>query len=227
MFLVNGPGNAFPCSTVDLVYKLIFRGLRTLDLRHVCRFALVFAAQMLVLEYEGQHAMLTTMLRFLLFKYLALHVIATLGLSFESLFVCREDLEAEPTLEQEMLSSSESGSSGIFYVLSPQIDADRLIRRVNWQVIHLINQITLCRAKIIDELIEEKVVEPARQQAPPPKAELKQRFLRIEGLKQRRLCDGLAKVSSQQARQEVLHGYGGVSLLSAWTVGANFLASNN
>ena len=86
MFLVNKPGMSFHPALIDLIYKLIFSGLRSLDFSKVSYFALVFASQTVVLEYYKEFPLLEEMLSFLLYQFLVYYNIHCLQFDFETLF---------------------------------------------------------------------------------------------------------------------------------------------
>lgn len=86
MYMVNNQGENFHYKVIDLIYKLIFFGLRNLDFSQVSYFALVFASQMLVLEYYNEYKMLEKMIIFLLYKFLVYYVANSLDLDFDMLF---------------------------------------------------------------------------------------------------------------------------------------------
>lgn len=86
MYMVNESGMSFHYKVIDLIYKLIFYGLRNLDFSQISYFALVFSSQMLVLEYYNEFKMLEKMIIFLLYKFLVFYVIHSLDLDFDMLF---------------------------------------------------------------------------------------------------------------------------------------------
>lgn len=220
MFLVNAPGMTFHNKIVDLIYKLIFRGLKTLDFRHMSYFALVFAAQMLVLEYYSEHAMLQQMLDFFLHRFLVLYAIESLGARFESLFVSREAPD-ENFFQGNSPDASQSRSGRIFFSLNPKVDIERVLWKLNASVIDLINQVIFCRTKIVEELIKVKVADRVQEPKPPSKEELKKRFFRIEDLKERKLMDLLLMVRKKTAAGDDLVLYNSLSQLRNFLVGGD------
>lgn len=217
MFLVHPPGLTFHNKVVDLIYKLIFRGLKTLAFRGVSYFALVFASQMLVLEYYAEHAMVQKMLDFLLHRFLVLHAVAFLDADFEALFASRE----LPRDENRFAGNAPRAAPSVGFELNPSLDVRGAVRSVNLRVVDLLNQISFCRAKVIDELIKVKVVDRARESGAPPKAELKKRFFRIEELKERCLVDLLLLARKQTKPGQGLRLYNNLGSLRNFLVGEN------
>ena len=86
MFTFLGAGKEFHSRIVDLIYKLMFFGLRTIDFSKVSYFSLVFAANMLVFEYYQEHNLLAKMMECLLYKILVNKAVIDLNVSFEDLF---------------------------------------------------------------------------------------------------------------------------------------------
>lgn len=72
---------------VDLVYKLILFGLKSIDFSKISYFSLVFAAQMLVLEYYSEFECLGPMLSFFLYQFIVFSLVHVLKLDFDLLFV--------------------------------------------------------------------------------------------------------------------------------------------
>lgn len=199
MFLVNDSGMTFHNKIVDLIYKLIFCGLKTLSFEHVSYFALVFASQMLVLEYYNEHSMLQKMLDFFLHKFLVFHVISSLNLDFESLFSSREVSEKENFFQGNSSQSKSNRSPKIAFELQNNVNLDVVLTKITLEIVTLINQISFCRTKVVDELIKVKVVDRAQERNPPNKQELKKRFFKIEELRDRKLLKllGLIKEKTQ------------------------------
>lgn len=211
MLLVEPPGNAFPPRVVDLVYKLIFHGLETLDSRRVGPFALVFAAQMVVLEYLGELPMLRKMLRFLLFRFLGFHVLSELELDFEALFETRETAPGKGPFEADV--PGQAGSPSVSFALNPKLNIEALLRDVNLQLASLLGQLSLCRANACEELVKVEVADPALEKPSPPKAELKRRFFRIEELRSREVLETLLLVPRRRVVRENLRVYNKSALL--------------
>lgn len=85
MNLVKPQG--FHPQIVDLIYKLILFGLKSIDCSKISYFSLVFSAQMLVLEYYSEFECLGPMLSFFLYQFAAFYLVHILKLDFDLLFV--------------------------------------------------------------------------------------------------------------------------------------------
>lgn len=206
MFLVNERGMTFHDKIIDLVYKLMFHGLKTIHFDHVSYFALVFAAQMLVLEYYNEHAMLAKMLSFFFDRFLLFYVVSAFDLSFESLF--------------ESDQSEAAGAPSISYRLRADLDLEVILTSVNYRVVDLINQVSFCRFRIIKHLMKLKVEERISQSNPPSKEELKKRFFKIEELGERSLFSLLMMMhSKREAPAAGLEAYNNMSLFKNYLVG--------
>lgn len=182
MNLVHPPGMAFHNQIVDLIYKLIFFGLKTLDFSHIPYFALVFAAQSLVLEYYNEHVKLQKMLEFLLYRFLVFFVIENMGLEFDTLFEASQ-LQNENSFN--LNNQIKSSSISTVFILRSHINLELLLSKINQHTSKVLNQICFCRAKISDELLKMKVMDRMRSQTSVQKEELKKRFLKIEELRER------------------------------------------
>ena len=203
MFLVNEPNMTFHAKIIDLIYKLVFFGLKKIDFSHISYFALVFASQMLVLEYYNEHLMLERMLSFFFYRFLLFHVVGSFGLSFESLF------ETRP-----------GPGEAIAYCLRPEVDVRATLQSVNLRVAGLVNQVSFCRSKSMEELMKLKVVERIHQSNPPSKDELKKRFFKIEELDDRNLFGLLMLMhKNNKADHPALLPYNNTSLLKNYLIG--------
>ena len=85
MYMIKPEG--FHPQIIDLIYKLMLYGLRTIDFNKISYFSLVFSAQMMVLEYYSEFECLGPMLSFFLYQYLTFYLIHILKLDFDLLFV--------------------------------------------------------------------------------------------------------------------------------------------
>lgn len=212
MFLVNHKNMTFHDKIIDLVYKLMFYGLKNIDFSYVSYFSLVFASQMLVLEYYNEHTMLGTMLSFFFYKFLVFYVIQTFDLTFETLF------------ESQQVSDifSEDENDRISYCFKRDLKIEKILTFVNYRVIDLINQIMFCRSKIMDELMKLKVVERIHQKNPPTKEELKKRFFKIEELGERNLFNLLMMIQKNKKNDfSNMKTYNNMSLFKNYLIGKN------
>lgn len=220
MFLVNDQGMTFHTKIIDLIYKLIFRGLKTLDFKNISYFSLVFASQMLVLEYYNEHSMLQKMLEFLLYKYLVFHVIVSLNLDFESLFISKKVVHDENSfLSNASSPQTQKANGNITFTLHPDVNVKAMVNQINVYMIDLINQIMLCRTKITDELIKVKVVDRAKENNPPTKDELKKRFFKIEEIRERKLIKLLMLIKKKQVISDQIRSYNDINLVQNFLVG--------
>lgn len=80
---------------VDLIYKLILYGLKSIDFTKISYFSLVFSAQMLVLEYYSEFECLGPMLSFFLYQFIVYYLVHILKLDFDLLFI--HSLSKSPT----------------------------------------------------------------------------------------------------------------------------------
>ena len=85
MYMVKPEG--FHPQIVDLIYKLILHGLKTIDFSKISYFSLVFTAQMLVLEYYDEFPCLGPMISFFLYQYVVFYLVHILKLDFDLLFI--------------------------------------------------------------------------------------------------------------------------------------------
>jgi hypothetical protein len=85
MYMIKPEG--FHSQIVDLIYKLIMYGLRTIDFNKISYFSLVFSALLLALEYYNEFTCLGPLLSFFLYQYLVYYLIQILKLDFDLLFV--------------------------------------------------------------------------------------------------------------------------------------------
>lgn len=210
MFLVNHKNMTFHAKIIDLVYKLMFYGLKNIDFSYVSYFSLVFASQMLVLEYYNEHNMLATMLSFFFYRFLIFYVIQTFNLSFETLF------------ESQQISgnSKQDGQARITYSFRRDLNLEHILSSVNYRIIDLINQIMFCRSKIMDELMKLKVVERIHQKNPPSKEELKKRFFKVEELGERNLFNLMMMMHKNKKKDySELISYNNMSLLKNYLIG--------
>ena len=206
MFLVNDKDMTFHDKIIDLVYKLMFHGLKTINFNHVSYFALVFAAQMLVLEYYNEHAMLAKMLGFFFDRFMLFYVISSFGLTFESLF--------------ESHQTEQSVSSSITYMLRQDLDLEVILTSVNYRIVDLINQVSFCRYRIIKHLMKLKVEERIHQNNPPSKEELKKRFFKIEELGERNLFNLLMMMhKNRDIKHEGIIAYNNMTLFKNYLIG--------
>jgi hypothetical protein len=220
MFLVNPPGQAFHDRVVDLIYKLIFHGLKHLDFNNISYFALVFSAQMLVLEYYQEHAMQQKMIHFLLYRYLPFYVISELHLNFDSIF-CQVSPHDENTCGLNKPIQNGNLSQLNFGVL-PSVNLERLSNQIDTQISSLLNQMVFCRTCISDALVQVKVMDRMRGQKVVDKEELKKRFLRIEELRERRVTDILLMQSLSSLVSQNMHTYKDLTFLKNRLVGGEF-----
>jgi hypothetical protein len=206
MFLVNEKDMTFHDKIIDLVYKLMFHGLKTIDFRYVSYFALVFASQMLVLEYYNEHSMLAKMLSFFFYHFILFYVIGSFGLSFESLF---ESHQSENLSEDK-----------ITYLLRKDLDLEVILKSINYRIIDLMNQVCFCRFRIMEHLMKLKVAERIHQSNPPTKEELKKRFFKIEELSERNLFTLLMMMHKNTQNQNTqIVPYNNMSLFKNYLIG--------
>lgn len=85
MYMIKPEG--FHPQIVDLTYKLIMYGLRTIDFNKISYFSLVFSAMLLTLEYYNEFECLGPLLSFFLYQYLVYYLVQILKLDFDLLFV--------------------------------------------------------------------------------------------------------------------------------------------
>lgn len=206
MFLVNGKNMTFHAKIVDLIYKLMFYGLKTINFSHISYFALVFASQMLVLEYYNEHNMLEIMLSFFFYRFLLFYVVRSFDLTFETLFESRKD--------------GGDNFESIKYCLRKELHVEQILTSINYRMVELINQVMFCRSKIMDELMKLKVVERIHQSNPPSKEELKKRFFKIEELEERSLFNLLMMMHRNKKNgQPGLVPYNNMSLMKNYLIG--------
>lgn len=148
---------------------MIFSALRTLDISKITYFAIVFAAQMIVLEYYNEFDMLKKMVSFFFYKFLAFFLIERSNLTFDKLFEANQN------------------NDGIKYFINRNLNFEAFFTKINFEMINLINQITFCRLKALEELAKIKISDRYEENNPKLDEELKLRFYKIEEIKARNL----------------------------------------
>ena len=214
MYLVKPEG--FHPQLVDLVYKLILFGLKTIDFNKISYFSLVFASQMLVLEYYSKLECLGPMLSFFLFQYVVFYLIHILKLDFDLLFVhslskspgfipqdkssifsCQTSFpqsinsNTKPIMS-ELASNSRNSKlppAELLYILNPEVDLEKLLSEINMNLVELLNQITFCRIGLAKELIRLKVTDKLNNADQNTKILLKKKYEVIQEMKNRDLLN--------------------------------------
>ena len=204
MFMVSVGEQPFPRSVLNFIYKLVFHGLKKISFDHVSYFALVFAAQMTVLEFFEDFPRVELMLVFLLHKFLPFTVIKGLRLRFDRLF------ESAPT---------QGNSPDCPFLLQSDLNLSALLRSINTEVCSMINQITFCRSELTQEMMNLMVIEPAQQKDPPSKDELRNRYFKIETVRNVDLLDSLLKVSLNRGHKVKLIFYNDLNILKKHLLG--------
>lgn len=206
MFLVNKTEMTFHHKIVDLIYKMIFSALRNLDCSRISYFSIVFASQMVVLEYYNEYGMLEKMMNFLLYKYLGFYACRSLNLQFHELFAHKE-IESQNEIQ---------------YYIQSSIDIDKLLSKINLKIIETINQIMFCRVKVTDELIKIKITDRFEKDNVVLAEELKRRFYKIEDIKGRKLVDLIMVLHQKNSQTETLQQSNDLKILSSYLIGNYF-----
>ena len=214
MNLVQPSG--FHPQLVDLIYKLILYGLRTIDFNKISYFSLVFSAQMLVLEYYQKLECLGPMLSFYLFQYIVFYLIHILKLDFDLLFVhslskspsfvphdkssifsCQTSFpqsinsNSKPIMSEFATNSRNSKlpPAELLYILNPEVDLEKLLMEINMNLVELVNQITFCRIGLAKELVKLKVTDKLEGADQNTKILLKKKYDSIQEMKNRDLIN--------------------------------------
>lgn len=213
MLMINSGGESFNHTLVNFIYRLIFNGLQKINFENISYFALVFSAQMIILEYFQEYQRLELMLIFFLFKFLPFYVIEALDLSFDSLF------EVFSATSQSAYQGRPPVQAPNSYRLSAGLDLVRVLTRVNWKVTDLINQITFCRSECAQELINLMVTENIDQPNCPNKEELRQRYFKIEMIRNVNTLHSLIKVALNRGSRAQMTFYNDLNVLKQYYFG--------
>ena len=137
---------------------MIFAQLRIMDISKINYFAIVFAAQMIVLEYYNEFDMLKKMVSFFFYKFLPFHIINSLDLDFNKMF-----------------KSNQTGNDLKYFIIE-NLNFDAFLSTVNYEMISLINQIIFCRIKALEELAKIKISDRFEENNPELAEQLKLLF---------------------------------------------------
>jgi hypothetical protein len=218
MFLLNSE-NPKNLKFLSLSRRLMMEGIKQINFNHVTYFALALAAQMIVLEFDGNYQYLEKLLIFFLFKFLPFYVIQSLKLKFKFLFDKFENPFKSSISENGIYLNEES----IFdYRLHSELDIKNILGEINLKMIELINQITFCRSELTQILLNLLVISPAQDKNPPSKEDLKKRYFKIEVIKNMDFLDSLIKVSLNRGQKIKLVNYNDLSGLNKYLVGNQF-----
>jgi hypothetical protein len=86
MFVCTNPPVTPNSPVFNLIYQLIFFGLKNINFSQISYFSLVFSAQMIALEFYNAMQNVTQMIEFFLYKFLNFYILESLNLNFETLF---------------------------------------------------------------------------------------------------------------------------------------------
>jgi hypothetical protein len=154
------------------------------------------------------------------------HVIESLDLEFEKLFVSVKISQNENSFLSNSSLPSDSNSLSVTFILHPDVNPKGLLTKINLLIIDLLNQIMICRTKITDELIKVKVVDRANEHNPPSKDELKKRFFKIEEMRERKLIKLLLLIQKKQIINEQIQSYNDLARLENFLVGCIIFDKN-
>ena len=212
MFTVT-PEKALPDTSRALLRLLIKEGLKTVCFEHVAYFALVFAAHMIVFEYQSRYQDLEKLLMVFLFKFLPLYVIQSLELAFDRVF---ETVPGQPACSLGLKAMDNAPT----FRLNSNIDLSVWLRRIDLIVTEFVNQVTFCRSELAQTLVNVLVIKPAQEKSPLQREELRQRFFKIEVIKNLDFLDSLVKVGLNRGQKSRLRLYNDLSILSRYFYGA-------
>lgn len=139
----------------------------------------------------------------------------------------RRDEFQEESLHQDQFSlESKSDKSNLenVFELKPEVEALGLVTSLNERVVDLINQIMLCRLKIVEELVKIKIVDRINESNPEGNEELKKRFNKIEDIKERKLIDLMQVLYKKSKNGNLLGCYNLVDSLQGFVIGRFFLS---
>ena len=86
MFVCTSPPVTPNSPVFDLIYKLIFFGLKNISFSQISYFSLVFTSQMIALEFFDNMQNVNQMLECFLYKILIFFILESLNLNFDTLF---------------------------------------------------------------------------------------------------------------------------------------------
>ena len=137
----------------------------------------------------------------------------------------RRDEFQNENMHQDNFSLESEGDQGNLekvFELKPEVEALGLVTSVNEKVVDLINQIMLCRLKIVEELVKIKIVDRIDDKNPEGNEELKKRFNKIEDIKERKLIDLMQVLYQKSKNGNLLGCYNLVDSLQGFIIGAIF-----
>lgn len=219
MFMMNKGQNTLHRVMVNVIYKLIFHGLKKFNFHHVTYFALTFAAQMIVLEYYEDYQRLELMLVFFLYRFLPFYIIKFLKLDFTKLFERFSDLIQNSFDPNQMGFQNSNYLKTIDYRVKSDLDIFSILKVINMYMCEMINQITYCRSELTQELINLMVIEPAQQENPPSKEKLRQSYFKIELIRNVDVMNCLLKVNMNRGQKIKIIQYNNLNVVKKYLLG--------
>jgi hypothetical protein len=214
--MANSGEKTFHRMLVNVIYKLIFYGLKKINFNHVTYFALTFAAQMIVLEYFEDYQRLESMLVFFLYKFLPFYVIKFLNLEFYNLFERFSDNNQNNLASNTKSMNNQKMLKIIDYRVKSNLDLFSILKMINLCICELINQITFCRSELTQELINLMVIEPAREESAPSKEDLRQRYFKIELIRNVDFMNSLLKVHQNRGQKIQIVQYNNLNIIKKY-----------